>query len=218
MKNGVRWGNHTRSDDEWYTSPKLAKEFIDFHWKYIKKFKKIICPCDTEESYIYRELKSRGCDVDCCVDMWNCKYENYDLVVTNPPFSMASKWMKWLNDVVKIKFISFCSWSTAVKMIMRGGYINEIYLTMSRQDVKTRTKEHFYNRPEGCSWTILSNIDECRELVLNREKINIKNEGNYRGVCYDFLTKNYLDPKLRWIWTPENVYVYLNGDKCELWK
>lgn len=217
MSTGIRWGNHTRSDDEWYTSPKLAKEFIDIHWKYIKKFKKIICPCDTEESYIYRELVARGCDVDCCVDMWNCKYENYDLVVTNPPFSMASKWMKWLNDVVKIKFISFCSWSTAVKMIMRGKYINEMYISMSRFNTKTPTKECFYNRPEGCSWVVLSNIEECRELVLCREKINIKNEGNYRGVCYDFLTKNYLDPKLRWTWTPENVYVYLNGDRCELW-
>ena len=31
MRNGVRWGNHTKKDDEWYTSPKLAKEFIDFH-------------------------------------------------------------------------------------------------------------------------------------------------------------------------------------------
>lgn len=164
--NVVRWGNHTRSDDEWYTSPKLAKEFIDFHWKYIKNFKKIICPCDTEESYIYRELVARGCDVDCCVDMWNCNYSNYDLVVTNPPFSMAGKWMKWLNDVVKIKFISFCSWSTAVKMIMRGKYINEMYITMSRFNAKTRTKEHFYNRPESCSWTILSNIEACRECVL----------------------------------------------------
>ena len=218
MGNNVKWGNHTQSDDEWYTSPKLAKEFIDFHWKYIKKFKKIICPCDTEESYIYRELKARGCDVDCCVDMWNCKYENYDLVVTNPPFSMASKWMKWLNDVVKIKFISFCSWSTAVKIIMRGKYINEMYISMTRFNVNVRPKEHFYNRPESCSWVVLSNIEGCRELVLNRAKIDIKCEGNYKGIYYDFLTKNYLDPKLRWTWTPENVYVYLNGDKCELWK
>ena len=91
MSDKIKSGHAHRSDDEWYTSPKLAKEFIDFHWKYIKKFKKIICPCDTEESYIYRELKARGCDVDCCVDMWNCKYENYDLVITNPPFSMACK-------------------------------------------------------------------------------------------------------------------------------
>ena len=218
MKNGVRWGNHARSDDEWYTSPKLAKEFIDVHWKYIKKFKKIICPCDTEESYIYRELKSRGCDVDCCVDMWNCKYENYDLVVTNPPFSMASKWMKWLNDVVKIKFISFCSWSTAVKMIMRGKYINEMYISMSRFNTKTPTKEHFYNRPEGCSWVVLSNIEGCRELVLRREKIDIKNEGNYKGLLYDFLRKNYLDPRLRWERVPNKFCVYLTGDKCELWK
>ena len=82
-------------------------------------------------------------------------------------------------------------------MIMRGKYINEMYISMSRYNTKTRTKEHFYNRPEGCSWVVLSNIEDCRELVLNREKINIKNEGNYRGICYDFLTKNYLDPKLR---------------------
>ena len=82
-------------------------------------------------------------------------------------------------------------------MIMRGKYINEIYISMSRHNTKTPTKEHFYNRPEGCSWVVLSNIEGCRELVLNRAKIDIKCEGNYRGICYDFLTKNYLDPKLR---------------------
>ena len=72
-----------------------------------------------------------------------------------------------------------------------------MYISMSRINTKTRSKEHFYNRPESCSWVVLSNIEACRELVLNREKINIKNEGNYRGICYDFLAKNYLDPKLR---------------------
>ena len=72
-----------------------------------------------------------------------------------------------------------------------------MYISMSRCNTKIPTKEHFYNRPEGCSWVVLSNIEDCRELVLCREKINIKNEGNYRGICYDFLTKNYLDPKLR---------------------
>ena len=218
MSDKIRWGNHTRSDDEWYTSPKLAKEFIDVHWKYIKNFKKIICPCDSEESYIYRELVARGCDVDCCVDMWNCKYENYDLVVTNPPFSMASKWMKWLNDVVKIKFISFCGWSTAIAVLVQGNYINEMYITMSRFDVKTKPRDCFYNRPESCSWTVLSNIEGCRELVLRREKINIKNEGNYKGLYYDFMTKNYLDPRLRWKRVPNKFCVYLNGDRCELWK
>ena len=217
MKSGVKWGNAQRSDDEWYTSPKLAKEFIDFHWKYIKKFKKIICPCDTEESYIYRELKSRGCDVDCCVDMWNCNYSNYDLVVTNPPFSMASKWMKWLNDVVKIKFIAFCGWSTATGVIIQSKYISEIYISMTRFNANVRPKECFYNRPESCSWVVLSNIEDCRELVLRREKINIKNEGHYKGLYYDFLTKNYLDPRLRWIRTSNSFYVFLNGDRCELW-
>lgn len=218
MSDKIRWGNHTRSDDEWYTSPKLAKEFIDFHWKYIKNFKKIICPCDTKESYIYRELKSRGCDVDCCVDMWNCKYENYDLVVTNPPFSMAGKWMKWLNDVVKIKFIAFCGWSTATGVLVQGKYINEIYISMTRFNANVRPRDCFYNRPESCSWTVLSNIEDCRELVLRREKIDIKCEGNYKGLYYDFLRKNYLDPRLRWSRMPGKFCVYLNGDKCELWK
>ena len=217
MGDKIKWGNHLQKDDEWYTSPKLAKEFIDFHWKYIKKFKKIICPCDTEESYIYRELKARGCDVNCCVDMWNCKYENYDLVVTNPPFSMAGKWMKWLNNVVKIKFISFCGWSTAVGLLVSGKYISEMYISMSRFDTHTRPKECFYNRPESCSWVVLSNIEGCRELVLRREKINIKNEGKYRGIYYDFMTKNYLDPKLRWKRALNSLRVYLNGDRCELW-
>ena len=149
--------------------------------------------------------------------MWNCKYENYDLVVTNPPFSMAAKWMKRLNDVVKIKFIAFCGWSTATGVLIQSKYINEIYISMSLNNTKTPKKEHFYNRPEGCSWVVLSNIEDCRELVLRREKINIKNEGHYKGLYYDFLTKNYLDPRLRWIRTSDSFYVYLNGDRCELW-
>ena len=98
---------------------------------------------------------------------------------------------------MKIKFISFCSWSTAVKLIMHSKYINEMYISMSRHNTKTPAKEHFYNRPEGCSWVVLSNIEGCRELVLRREKINIEHEGKYKGIYYDFMTKNYLDPKLR---------------------
>ena len=31
MSDKVKWGNHLQKADEWYTSPKLAKEFIDFH-------------------------------------------------------------------------------------------------------------------------------------------------------------------------------------------
>ena len=72
-----------------------------------------------------------------------------------------------------------------------------MYISMTRLNTKTPTKEHFYNRPESCSWVVLSNIEACRELVLRREKINIKNEGNYKGIYYDFMTKNYLDSRLR---------------------
>lgn len=91
-----------------------------------------------------------------------------------------------------------------------------MYISMSRFDTKTKPRECFYNRPESCSWVVLSNIEECRELVLRREKINIKNEGTYKGMFYDFMTKNYLDPRLRWKRVPSRYCVFLNGDKCEL--
>ena len=91
-----------------------------------------------------------------------------------------------------------------------------MYITLTRFDAKTKPKEFFYNRPEGCTWVVLSNIEGCRELVLRREKINIKNEGKYEGMYCDFLRKNYLDPKLRWDRVPGKFCVYLNGDKCEL--
>ena len=87
---------------------------------------------------------------------------------------------------------------------------------MTRFNAKTRPRDCFYNRPESCSWVVLSNIEGCRELVLRREKIDIKCEGNYKGLYYDFLRKNYLDPRLRWKRVPNKFCVYLNGDKCEL--
>ena len=82
-------------------------------------------------------------------------------------------------------------------MLVTGKYINEIYITLTRFNANTRPRDCFYNRPESCTWVVLSNIEGCREFVLNREKINVKCEGNYKGLYYDFLTKNYLDPKLR---------------------
>lgn len=91
-----------------------------------------------------------------------------------------------------------------------------MYISMSRFDAHTRPKECFYNRPESCSWVVLSNIEGCRECVLNREKIDIKCEGKYKGIYYDFMTKNYLDPKLRWKRALNSLRVYLNGDRCEL--
>lgn len=88
-------------NDEFYTPYELAKELINPFISQLKG-KKIICPCDSPKSYIYIYLKELGLDVDYSTEMHTVNYDNYDIVITNPPFSKMKEFMgriyrkKWL--------------------------------------------------------------------------------------------------------------------------
>lgn len=89
-------------DDEFYT---MYKDCVRELHKYDLRGKKIICPCDTRESNIYKYLKDCYYDVKCdCKEWRNIDYSKYDIVITNPPFSQVREFIAYLLKC-KIDFI-----------------------------------------------------------------------------------------------------------------
>ena len=82
------------TDDEFYT---MYKDCVRELHKYDLRGKKIICPCDTRESNIYKYLKDCYYDVKCdCKEWRNIDYSKYDVVITNPPFSQVREFIRHL--------------------------------------------------------------------------------------------------------------------------
>jgi len=76
-------------NDECYTPIEAVTPLL----KYVSKDKKIILPFDTEESYYYKVFKENGYDVTCQhlqdnKDFFFEFYDEYDLIISNPPYSI----------------------------------------------------------------------------------------------------------------------------------
>ena len=91
MKEMSSWLNKKsfNEKDEYYTPPILVKPILDF----IKPNSVIWCPFDTEESEFVIQLKQRGHKV-IYSHIWLGQdffeyepHENYDYIISNPPFS-----------------------------------------------------------------------------------------------------------------------------------
>lgn len=147
-------------DDEFYT---MYEDCVRELHKYDLRGKKIICPCDSKNSNIYKYLKDCYYDVQCDDKEWrNIDYSKYDLVITNPPFSQSREFIKSLI-CCRIDFIIIVS--------------DVLRYSISKGKTKFNVKlykgwdaQKFY-RPDGsiravhCGW--ISTIqDTYRENVL----------------------------------------------------
>jgi len=82
-------------DDEFYTAPEAAWELVNFAEEEIQDLwkKKIHCPCDSEESEIYKLLVAKGYKVTrACIEegadfLRTSPPEGTEVIITNPPFS-----------------------------------------------------------------------------------------------------------------------------------
>lgn len=93
-------------DDEFFT---MYKDCVRELHKFDFRGKKIICPCDSKNSNIYKYLKDCYYDVKCDDREWrNVDYSKYDVVVTNPPFSQAREFIRHLIKQ-KIDFVIIVS-------------------------------------------------------------------------------------------------------------
>ena len=150
------------TDDEFYT---MYKDCVRELHKYDLRGKKIICPCDTRESNIYKYLKDCYYDVKCdCKEWRNIDYSKYDVVITNPPFSQVREFIRHLVDC-KMDFILIVSdvlvWSI---MKSKADFGVGIY----------RGKDmHHFQRPDGnisaihCRW-----ISSFQDTWGENKKIN----------------------------------------------
>lgn len=89
-------------NDECYTPKEAVLPLL----KYIPKDKKIILPFDTEESEYYKTFKENGYDVKCQhlndnKDFFFEFYDEYDLIISNPPYSIKDEILERLYLINK---------------------------------------------------------------------------------------------------------------------
>ncbi|MDR0676123.1 MAG: hypothetical protein LBF97_03670 [Elusimicrobiota bacterium] len=85
-------------DDEYYTSYQTAELFLKDFIPLLKKEKRIICPCDTQESEIFKYLKDNEINVECYDKMEEVDYiTDNPVVITNPPFSKIKEFLNLIR-------------------------------------------------------------------------------------------------------------------------
>lgn len=106
MPQQIKTCRRKTDDDEFYT---MYKDVVRELHKYDFRGKKIIRPCDTKESNIYKYLKDCYYDVKQSSTDWRkVDYNKYDIVITNPPFSQVREFIRTLADK-KIDFVIIVS-------------------------------------------------------------------------------------------------------------
>ena len=100
MKSNTHLQNARKAkDDEFYTRfEDIAKELDSYDWS-----NKIVgCPADSEKSEFIRFFKTRAKKVIYWQEIFDEeKYKEVDVIITNPPFSEYSKYLKVLKELNK---------------------------------------------------------------------------------------------------------------------
>jgi hypothetical protein len=151
-------------DDEFYT---MYKDVVRELHKYDLRNKKIICPCDTKESNIYKYLKNCYYNVENNSKDWRkIDYSQYDIVITNPPFSQVKEFINHLINC-KIDFIIIVS--DVLRWSLRKGKVDFGIDLWGGRDA------HNFYRPDGsikkihCGWvsTFQDAWNENKKITKN---------------------------------------------------
>lgn len=177
-----------KANDEHYTTKETA-EYIVTKYEYLLKDKRIILPCDSEWSELFKACKAHGLNCEIAQDMYGVDYSKYDICFTNPPFNGLRKFIKYLNTN-NVKFLLFAPWST----IQLCANDKQIYYI---EDFDTIYKK--FNKPDGSQsiihWGLITNLDEGKAIVESKPDIRIKATDewtSYRGIWTDLVRCNYL--------------------------
>ena len=167
MPQQIKTCKRKTQDDEFFT---MYKDAVRELHKYDLRGKRIICPCDTRNSNIYKYLKDCYYNVKCDSTEWrNVNYSKYDIVITNPPFSQVREFIQRLVSE-GIDFIIIVS--DVLRYSIKNGTYNIIIPVYQGWDA-----QKFY-RPDGsikavhCGW-IASIPDTWGEnKIINKENKN----------------------------------------------
>lgn len=180
------------SDDEFYT---MYKDCVRELHKYDLRGKKIICPCDTPDSNIYKYLKDCYYDVTCDSKEWrNVDYSKYDLVITNPPFSQVREFISYLVHQ-QIDFIIIVS--DVLRYSIANGRIDFGVFLYKGWDAQN------FLRPDGsiksihCGWVSTIKDDYGENRIIGDDSMITKEFG--KGKCLNGGVAN--DD----IYTPRNI-------------
>jgi len=92
MDNWLKKGKQFQVKDEYYTPRILVEPIL----KYVKEDKIVWCPFDTDKSNFVIMLKEKGIKViyghiSTGQDFFEYEPDNYDMIISNPPFSLKLK-------------------------------------------------------------------------------------------------------------------------------
>ena len=139
-----------KKDDEFYTRfEDIEKELGSYDWS-----NKIIgCPADSEESEFINFFKTRAKKVIYWQEIYDEeKYKEVDVIVTNPPFSEYSKYLKVLKELNKPFYL------VAPISIVRKSFVQIPNIRFGKNIIK-----HFKNNKIApCCW--ITNFPEDRSL------------------------------------------------------
>lgn len=96
-------------NDEYYTYYEDVVKGLAPYKEYLKG-KRVLCPCDTDESNFVKYLKEFGCDVITYHKMNGTEWykpSDYDVCVTNPPFSKIKGFYNTYKDKPLIFMCTF---------------------------------------------------------------------------------------------------------------
>lgn len=139
-----------RKDDEFYTRfEDIEKELGSYDWSN----KVVGCPADTESSEFINFFRTRAKAVIYWQEIYDEeKYKEVDVIVTNPPFSEYTKYLKVLKELNKPFYL------VAPKTIFRKSFIEIPDIRFGKNLIS-----HFKNNKTApCCW--ITNFPEDRPL------------------------------------------------------
>ena len=168
MKNNTHIQNAKyKKDNEFYTRfEDIEKELGSYDWSN----KVVGCPADSEESEFINFFKSRAKKVIYWQEIFDEeKYKEVDVIVTNPPFSEYSKYLKILKELNK-PFYLVAPITIVIKSLIEIPNIR----------FGKNTINHFKNNKTApCCW--ITNYPEDRPIWEKKKKKTVY-ESNTNGL------------------------------------
>lgn len=193
--------------DECYTTFAEAEKIVKFliYKKIIKKSTKVWLPFDNEISNIYKALKGH-CEIilsnlEIGLDFYNYKPKDWDMILTNPPFSNRTNLMKRLvsfnKPFVILQATQYFNNQHAVNMLSEFNNDFQFILPRTRMSFLTYKKEtdRVESSKNGASfysfWLCFKiNLEQTFNKLLDSGKEKITEKWDMQG---NVITDNHFN-------------------------